>query len=100
MEIIATPALKRTRDLPAYHSLSGGGIALVKSTNLQFRHTSILTDDPSFSLAHAEMRLILARVLFNFDLEWDDKSKNWANDLKAFSLWQKTPLLVNLKPVA
>ena len=45
------------------------------------------------------MRLILARLFFNFDLELDDKSKNWAHELKVFSLWEKMPLLVRLKSV-
>jgi hypothetical protein len=43
------------------------------------------------------MRLILAWLLFNLDLELDDKSKNWAHELKVFSVWEKKPLLVNLK---
>lgn len=31
------------------------------------------------SLAYAEMRLILTRVLWNFDLELQAESKNWAD---------------------
>lgn len=50
------------------------------------------------SLAYVEMRLILAQVLWNFDMELATKSDNWA-DQKIFSLWQKEPLYVKLTPV-
>ena len=50
------------------------------------------------SLAYAEMRLILARVLWNFDLKLEAESANWA-DHRAFVLWEKPPLMVTLKPV-
>lgn len=50
------------------------------------------------SLAYAEMRLILAHVLWNFDLELATESENWA-DQKIFSLWEKGPLYVKLTPV-
>ncbi|KAB8292426.1 hypothetical protein EYC80_008152 [Monilinia laxa] len=52
------------------------------------------------NLAYAEMRLILARIIWNFDLEMVDESKNWAKNMKVFLLWEKLPLYVNLKPVA
>ena len=51
------------------------------------------------SLAYAEMRIILARVLFEFDLELMESSKSWLEDLENFTLWQKDPLMVKLKPV-
>lgn len=57
---------------------------------------SSLADD--YSLAYAEMRLILAQVLWNFDMELAPESDNWANQ-KIFSLWQKGPLYVKLTPV-
>ena len=41
------------------------------------------------------MRLILARVLWNFDLELCDESKGWS-DQKAYILWEKPPLLCKL----
>lgn len=50
------------------------------------------------SLAYAEMRLILAQVLWNFDMELAPESDNWA-DQQIFSLWQKGPLYVKLTPV-
>ncbi len=44
------------------------------------------------------MRLILARILFNFDIELVDPSDNWM-DQQVFSIWHKKPLMVYLKPV-
>lgn len=49
------------------------------------------------SLAHAEMRLILARVLWNFDLELQIDSQHWT-DQQIFNFWQKGPLNVKLRP--
>ena len=51
------------------------------------------------NLAYAEMRIILARVLFEFDLELMETSKSWLENLKNFNLWQKDPLMVKLRPV-
>ena len=51
------------------------------------------------NLAYAEMRIVLARVLFEFDLELMDSSKSWLEGLRNFTLWEKGPLMVKLKPV-
>ena len=51
------------------------------------------------SLAYAEMRLILARLLWNFDLELDEMSRRWMYEMKMFLLWEKQPLYVKLTPV-
>jgi cytochrome P450 len=50
------------------------------------------------NLAYAEMRLILARVLWNFDLELMPDSSDWANQ-KIYVLWEKGAMNVGLKPV-
>ncbi|KAL2156729.1 hypothetical protein VTH82DRAFT_1474 [Thermothelomyces myriococcoides] len=50
------------------------------------------------NLAYAEMRLILARLMWNFDLELAEKSRNWADGLRAWLIWEKKPLYVHLKP--
>jgi hypothetical protein len=42
------------------------------------------------------MRSILARVLWHFDLELCDESRNWARQ-KVFILWDKPPLNVRLR---
>jgi len=51
------------------------------------------------NLAYAEMRLILAKVLYNFDLDLDVKTGQWM-DQKVYTLWEKKPLWVKLKLVA
>lgn len=45
------------------------------------------------------MRLILARVLWNFDLELMPESKSW-NQQKIYTLWEKGAMNVKLTPVA
>lgn len=50
------------------------------------------------SLAYAEMRTILARLLFNFDMELVDEESDWL-DQNVFFLWTKKPLNVYLTPV-
>jgi len=50
------------------------------------------------SLAYAEMRLILARLLFNFDIELVDPAEDWLNQ-PVYSIWDKPPLNVYLTPV-
>ncbi|RYP64168.1 hypothetical protein DL771_008904 [Monosporascus sp. 5C6A] len=44
------------------------------------------------ALAWHEMRLLLSKVLFNFDLKLYDESRDWA-DQKVNILWQKKPLM-------
>lgn len=53
---------------------------------------------PGPSLAWHEMRLILAKTLWNFDLSLCQESKNWS-DQKAYILWEKHPLMVTIKSV-
>lgn len=48
------------------------------------------------NLALAEMRLILARVLWNFDFELCPESRNWA-DQKIKVLWIKHPLICKVR---
>lgn len=45
------------------------------------------------------MRLILARVLYDFDLELAPQSEGWLETQKAYSLWNKPPLEIKLTPV-
>lgn len=51
------------------------------------------------NLAHAEMRLILARILWNFDLELCKQSQEWAEKLRVYLIWVKEPLMVKVTPV-
>jgi len=67
------------------------------NTLLHARSVNSLADIDLPSLAYAEMRLILARVIFNFDMRIADESRNWM-DQKVWNLWKKGPLLVHLTP--
>lgn len=49
------------------------------------------------SLAYAEMRLILARMIWNFDMELAPESHNWIDQL-SFVVWDKPGLQVKLTP--
>ena len=47
------------------------------------------------NLAYMEMRLVLARLLWNFDVELCEESSQWMEQ-KVFFLWEKSPLMVKL----
>ncbi|RYP44053.1 hypothetical protein DL768_009447 [Monosporascus sp. mg162] len=51
------------------------------------------------SLAYAEMRLILSKIIWHFDMVIDDGSRRWLPDQKAYILWDKPDLNVYLTPV-
>ncbi|KAI0205168.1 cytochrome P450 [Astrocystis sublimbata] len=51
------------------------------------------------NLAYAEMRLILARIIFNFNMTIDDDSRNWMAGQKAYAVWEKPPLNIHLELV-
>jgi cytochrome P450 len=80
-------------------------------------HPERWTDDPKFAsdkrhafhpfqlgpracaginIAMAEMQLLIAKMLFHFDLSLDDSCVDWAKDMKIFHLWQLRPLLIHL----
>ncbi|QBZ53332.1 hypothetical protein PoMZ_09009 [Pyricularia oryzae] len=44
------------------------------------------------NLALAEMRLILARIIWDFDLTLNQNSKDWLDNMETYILWQKNPL--------
>ncbi|EHK24114.1 uncharacterized protein TRIVIDRAFT_190955 [Trichoderma virens Gv29-8] len=50
------------------------------------------------NLAYAEMRLILAKILWNFDITLHPDSKDWLQKNMAYSLWQKPNLNIYIKP--
>lgn len=74
------------------------GIVLVASKFLcsASLHCEI-TDSATKSLAYFEMRLTLARLLFNFDIEPTPAIEGWT-DQKIYLVWQKKPLFVKLVP--
>ena len=47
------------------------------------------------NLAYVEMRSILARIVWHFDMELCEESKDWTNQ-NAYVLWEKPPLYVML----
>ncbi|KAI9710260.1 MAG: hypothetical protein M1820_002754 [Bogoriella megaspora] len=52
------------------------------------------------NLAYAEMRLMLCRMIYNFDMELADPNKDWIREQQANFLWKKGPLEVYLTPVS
>ncbi|KAH7380109.1 cytochrome P450 [Pyrenochaeta sp. MPI-SDFR-AT-0127] len=50
------------------------------------------------NMAYHEMRLIVAKVLYTFDLELAPESRNWGGQ-ECHMLWQKPPLMCKLKAV-
>ena len=52
------------------------------------------------NLAYAEMRLIIAKVLWSFDLTLAPQSRNWMEECRVMTLWQKPDLMVHVKEVA
>ncbi|KAF2768179.1 cytochrome P450 [Teratosphaeria nubilosa] len=50
------------------------------------------------NMAYHEIRIILSKVLWNFDLELCAESQDW-NDQKIFIMWDKHELLCQLRPV-
>ncbi|KAJ0103874.1 hypothetical protein J7T55_001244 [Diaporthe amygdali] len=52
------------------------------------------------NLAVMELRLILAHMIYNFDMEVQRDSRHWAKDQKnLFIVWDKPPFNVRLRPV-
>jgi cytochrome P450 len=48
------------------------------------------------NLAYHEMRIIMAKILFNFDLELDESCSDWYTQ-RIFGLWEKPPLKVYVR---
>jgi cytochrome P450 len=49
------------------------------------------------NLAYHEMRLIMARLMWEFDLELDGKSEGWTEGMKVRVFWDKGGLWVRVK---
>ncbi|KAI3324405.1 putative cytochrome P450 [Xylariaceae sp. AK1471] len=52
------------------------------------------------NLAYAEMRLILTKIVYNFDMSLANDSRQWLVDQKAYTVWYKPALNVHLKPIS
>ncbi|POS72816.1 FAD binding domain-containing protein [Diaporthe helianthi] len=46
------------------------------------------------TMSYAEMRMVLAKVLLNFDLELADPSEDWWFTQDTYFVWEKKPLMV------
>ncbi|KAK0344296.1 hypothetical protein LTR94_014996 [Friedmanniomyces endolithicus] len=51
------------------------------------------------NLAYAEMRLIMAKMIWSFDLELDPRSANWMDECLVKTLWIKPELKVRVREV-
>lgn len=99
-----TKDLHATRGKHCNHSLTESGTASGKSEHssfelrlLFFRAESELTI-LDISLAYAELRTTLARMIFNFDMKLARKSEGWLDGQRVYNLWRKPPLYVHLTP--
>jgi hypothetical protein len=59
--------------------------------------TQIATKIPTSSLANAEIKLVLARIIYNFDMELVDKNSEWMMNQRVYIIWRKPELMVKLK---
>lgn len=50
------------------------------------------------SLAYTEMRIILARIIWNFEMRLADDSRDWTDSQDAWVVWEKPTLNVYLTP--
>lgn len=97
---LGIPSMRTIKELLCSLFLLDLVTALVKSES---PHPDIRTLLPRivlmcFSLAYAEMRLILAKLIWNFDIDIDPRSEEWLEKNTAFLLWEKPDLWVRLTP--
>lgn len=105
--------LRTIRETFSSHFLTDRAIALVKSKdprvesiNWSCGASSVLYWKHEFghfeltlsSLAYVEMRIILARVLWNFDLTIAEDSMKWQDEEEVYTLWLKGELNFYLTP--
>lgn len=53
-----------------------------------------------YSLAYLEMRMVLAKLFWKFDLKWSNTEEgqiDWERDCRGYTLWGKPELRVLLK---
>lgn len=48
-------------------------------------------------MAYAEIRLTLAKLLWNFDIELVEDDDRWFTEQKVYLIWEKTPLMVKFR---
>lgn len=85
--------------MPFAHLVMGPETALAKSTYIYlYIHSNECLLIYDYSLALVEMRIILAMVIWNFDLKLDDSCRDWMDQLKGFTIYQKGPVGVYMIP--
>ena len=87
--------LHQTRGRRANHSRMGRVIVLEKGVGIR-DNLNYSSADFYFSLAYAEMRLVLTKILWNFDAELQDDSKAWDQGQKINMYWEKGSMNVKL----
>ena len=50
------------------------------------------------SLAYMELRVIIARIIWNFDFELVNKEMDWFRDSRVFIMWDKPDLMLKICP--
>ncbi|KAI0448817.1 cytochrome P450 [Xylaria acuta] len=50
------------------------------------------------NLAYAEMRLVLAKLVYNFDMSIAEEARDWLRGQKAYTSWVKPNLPIYMKP--
>ena len=115
---LATRSLRVILKKPLNPSLLGHAVVLAESKSIDLDSSppipitanilfsplpSILpkqctNNEKKISLAYLEMRLILARMLWSFDMQLSTESEDW-DDQESWIQWDKKPLLVKLRLV-
>jgi hypothetical protein len=75
----------------------GHEIVLTQSKQTRLR-SCVEFADLRYSLAYAEFRLILARMIWNLHFALAEHSRNWMDQHLSYLIWQKPPLYVHLRP--
>lgn len=45
------------------------------------------------------MRLILAKIIWHFDLELTEEAMGWPDKQMIYTSWEKIPLMIKLHPI-
>lgn len=64
--------------------------------SLSYIHCDISTNNSR--MAYAEMRMTMAKMIFNFDMELADRDNDWWNKQGTYLVWEKMPLMITLHP--
>ncbi|KAM5346017.1 hypothetical protein ACJ41O_011878 [Fusarium nematophilum] len=62
-------------------------------------HPERFLGDPEFNLACVEIKVVLARLIWNFDISLALEGNQWMENQKIFTMWEKGPLMFALEPV-